>query len=55
MVFPLIAAAVGYFAPGALLSGAGFTAAGIQAGSIAAGIQGEFYEQNIITSIKIQL
>ena len=40
MVLPLIAGALGYFAPGAILSGAGFTAAGIKAGSIAAGIQG---------------
>ena len=41
MVFTLIAGALGYFAPGAILSGAGFTAAGIKAGSIAAGIQGK--------------
>ena len=36
------AAVLGYFAPQALLSAAGFTAAGIKAGSIAATIQGEF-------------
>ena len=41
MVLTLIAGALGYFAPGAILSGAGFTAAGIKAGSIAAGIQGK--------------
>ena len=49
MVLPLIAGALGYFAPGAILSGAGFTAAGIKAGSIAAGIQGEMQNGMVFT------
>ena len=41
----LFAAVLGYFAPQALLSAAGFTAAGIKAGSIAATIQGKLKNQ----------
>ena len=41
----IFAAVLGYFAPQALLSAAGFTAAGIKAGSIAATIQGKLNNQ----------
>ena len=39
MVFPLIAAGMAYFAPQALLGAAGFTGAGIGAGTVAAAVQ----------------